>query len=512
MAWPNARMILTTRPYATKDVQELIVYHSTNDQILSVEPMDYQQTVKLIEQWHKSYENNFSEDADRFKSSACKERLLSRLSSNTSLRTITNNPLICSLICFVNLDRDGFVPDDRGELYTIAADALLERRDRERGIAGEIVLLKHQKQKIIGYVSEYFWMRESTQVSLEETADFVRQFLPSIGLDESKSTDILISLSKRSHILRSPSEGYLDFSHKTFSEFFLARRLIDLNLKEKVFQNWHKPNFRFVLLFAFSLGTPSFINDVIELIVDSITKEKRTRKDRRYKIIVLQSALTEAHEVSPEHRKRVSSLLDEVLPPKSMEEAESLAYSGEAIFEAMSFYAKKAYAKYWKYCAVALVNSFDNEAVFSLSNFAKLGDETVDEILVNGLRFFEGDAYGEHVLSHCKTIRSLTINDWYQISIIRKLGKLKHITIRDYIQSWDEFSGFKNYSVETIEITRAERATDLSVLMCFPNLRELRVNDCFNIVDFTSVGSAKKLRFLELHCPSLKILSFLDRV
>jgi len=60
---------------------------------------------------------------------ASETALLDVLHARRHLRLLATSPLLCALICALNLDRRAHLPDERMELYAIALDMLLERRD-----------------------------------------------------------------------------------------------------------------------------------------------------------------------------------------------------------------------------------------------------------------------------------------------------------------------------------------------------------------------------------------------
>lgn len=507
--WPKSKVIVSSRPYASSHIYDLIDEYGSEEQTLVVEPMDLRQTEALIDHWYKSYAYNLSDKDDRGKARICAEKLKNRLGSSSNLRSITKNPLICSLICFVNFDRDGFVPDERGELYSIAIDALVERRDRERGIHQGLELSKAQKIKLLGYISDYFWMRSSSQVPAKDVSEFLKEYLPGVGLEVTQAPDLVDALGQRSHILRSPSEGYLDFSHKTFMEFFLARRIVDLNLRERVLENWTDPDFREVLYFIFALATPIFLRSILDDLIDEGSQLPHGSEALRYAAIVLQTATSEAAEIDPEQRAKISELLTNILPPKSNSEADALARTGDAIVEPLSKFSVECHRDSWAYCVRALVNCYSHEAIYALASYAKLGDPEVDRHLVSGRRLFEGEEYTRTVVRHCTTVQEFELNSHIDVEILGELKSLKSLSIKNYDDTWHDFCGVSNPTVSDLWVHSVDEVRDLSLIDSFPNISKLTVTDCHFLNDYSAISNLEQLRSLTIYSMELEDLSFL---
>jgi len=60
--------------------------------------------------------------------------LLAAIDEDRLLRSLTENPLLCALLCALNRDRRGNLPRQRMAIYQAALAMLLERRDIERKV------------------------------------------------------------------------------------------------------------------------------------------------------------------------------------------------------------------------------------------------------------------------------------------------------------------------------------------------------------------------------------------
>jgi predicted NACHT family NTPase len=191
--FPNSTAVLSTRPYTGEELEELLVERCTLGSQILVQPMSSEQVTGFIYNWYLSFSEEAESVDQKSRFEISRDRLLERLNHNSTLRSLIRNPLICSLICFVNADRDGFVPDQRGDLYRLATETLLDRRERERGIEGPIgvSLSLGQKFKILGCISEYFYKRHRTQLEQEDVISCLAEYLPSLALKADQAANIL---------------------------------------------------------------------------------------------------------------------------------------------------------------------------------------------------------------------------------------------------------------------------------------------------------------------------------
>lgn len=506
-AFSDSKFFITTRPYATDELVETLEDNNFNNVELSVEPMDLLQIEKFIDCWYTAYCDEAKSQDQYEKLRAAKERLKASLSSTASLRAISNNPLLCALICFVNADRDGFIPTARGELYSIAVETLLDRRERERVVSteSEIALTKVQKLKIMGYIASYFFERKSIQLPSSDVSSFLKTFLPSLKIEEKQSDNIVRHLTERSQVLRSPAEGIVDFSHKTFQEFFYARRAIDANYREIIAHGFFDEELSEVILFTCSEAPTEFIEYVLSEALENILYLEHY--NFRSELIFLYSCVNETIEISPELRARISSKVDTILPPNSLEEAESLGSAGRGIIEPMSKFIAPKYKGKWVFCVTALIATFEEEAFPVLKSFAKLGSKQIDEALMRGKRFYESAKYNETVLSQCKTIDSLEVSDIYDMELLNALKNLESIKFTYYSDEIIDLNLQKH--VKNVMIKSSPIFENLGMLKSFPKLEVLIIDNCLGIANFDTINDCRELVKLQIFSDNLGSISFL---
>lgn len=504
-AFPECSITLSTRPYTVSELNDLSISYGAAESHISVKPMDVDQVKTLINRWYDAFSRN-RDLGERLE--IARGRLHDRLEKNSALRTLVRNPLICSLICFVNADRDGFVPDNRGELYELSTETLLDRRDRERGIHSslDIPLTKAHKAKIIEHIAEYFYKRMSEAVDKEDVCHSLKEFLPSLGIARDEAGSVLDHLAERSHIIRSVNVKQIDFTHKTFLEYFYAKRLISHRMTEVLRNNFFNDSFREVVNFSFSVGDPNLLEDLTKQIIQFI-RSKSKSPDFTTNVLILQTAIKQTAELSPEIRRDAIVLLSRILPPKNYIDAENLSHAGEVIIEPLADYTDKKYEQYWEYIVHALINTFSESAFYTLSKYTRLGSTTVDRLALMGRRFFYSNTYVDRVLRHCKSIESLNVTDWGDLSVVFVLPNLSTVKISKFDDTWEDVNPVKMGAVTSLSLNGASRVKNLSIIEFFPNLEYLKVRDCPQLEDFSHLKNCPKLKHIELSCLGLETLN-----
>jgi len=517
-SFENSRFVVTTRNYAVTELRSHGLLQVENQSLLSIEPMQPQQVVALVGRWYKAYSqllcSETSDLADTYV--VLKERLVKNIYSNTMLRGITRNPLVCSLICFVNTDRKGAVPTDRGELYRIATSALISRRDEEREIQNDVLdtLSEKQRVKILSFVSEYFYQRRSFQLSVASVVEQISEYLPSLGIYASEGEKIVNALIERSYVLRSPVTGQVDFAHKTFQEYFYALRIVDKNLIELVVEEFLDPDFSVTATFVLSVATPSFANDLVVRLLEAF--ETLEEMSKRQGLLNLQAALKDVPELDPELRKVTQKTIEGMLPPTSFQEAEELALAGAAVVELIGEYAKAGYREQWKFCVATLLASAEPEAIFALGRYSQLGDPELETQLIEGRSLFDRHQYNEVVLSNCSTIRSMEMIIPADLVIAKRQRNLEKLLVSN-IESpldWNGFSFDKDegHSLKHLAIRNSPGVQDLGFLQQFKNLKTLEIYADVNGIDFSPIGDCKFISKLVIHSPQLRDLSITERM
>src|SRR5262249_32075208 len=132
--YPSARVVVTSRPAAAgRDWLRDLGFSAA-----TVESMTPGDVRTFVSRWPAAA----ADAAEAAGALPCplaelpehERRLLAQLDNEPHLRTLATNPLLCAMLCALNLDRHSHLPRDRIGLYNAALDMMLERRDAEREV------------------------------------------------------------------------------------------------------------------------------------------------------------------------------------------------------------------------------------------------------------------------------------------------------------------------------------------------------------------------------------------
>jgi len=185
-----------------------------------LEPMSPPDVRTFVARWHEAAAKADTLPCPPADLPVAEQRLLAQFDSRPQLRTLATSPLLCAMLCSLNLERTSELPRNRIELYQAALDMLLGLRDAEREIAG----LLDARQKIV-LLRDLAWrLTLGGRIDLEKPKALahVAKKLPAMVDVHVAPETALAHLLERSGVLREPVPGRLDFVHRTFQEYLAA--------------------------------------------------------------------------------------------------------------------------------------------------------------------------------------------------------------------------------------------------------------------------------------------------
>ena len=223
--YPDSRYIVTTRPPAVGDAW--LSSQSFNE--TELQPMTLTDIESFIEHWyHASCQEGASVDELAGAESA-RATLVQTVRERPPIRSLATTPLLCALLCALNRERRTQLPKDRLELYRISLETLLERRDVERHLRSELVedLSFREKELILQDLAYWMLLNDCSDVSHTEAKARISYKIKSMPAVKSGPNDVFSYLLLRSGLLRQPTEGRIDFIHKTFQEYLVAKETVE---------------------------------------------------------------------------------------------------------------------------------------------------------------------------------------------------------------------------------------------------------------------------------------------
>ena len=219
---------------------------------ITLEPMTLVDCEALVTRWHAAAARDFPDSETRHALETYERNLRRTIRSRAPIRNLASNPLLCSMMCALNWDRQEQLPDQRMELYRLALEMLLDRREEARSIAPVYGyrLERNTKEKLLDALA-YWMLRNGYSEAPRDGAEFIIEGAATRFPQLGASPDILLNeLLERSGVLRSPQHGTIDFIHRTFMEYMGARAAVSARDFGLLVEKAQAENWREVVVFA----------------------------------------------------------------------------------------------------------------------------------------------------------------------------------------------------------------------------------------------------------------------
>lgn len=318
LAYPDARYMITARPGAL-DMDEL---GDVGFAKATVDPMDPALSRVFIDRWYAALQW-WQKDADTVDALAndC-DTLLKTVDSNRFVRELTSTPLLAGLVCALNEHVAGQLPQRRSDILD-AVLGMFGKRDYVRGI-GNRVLDRVKSEYLLGDLA--LWMlRNGTTAAASAAA---RQVLNRSGnmLPNRPGADAdLYGAVLRSGLLRESAAGQVTFLHRIFQEYLAAKALIQNDNIGEIVRNANDDQWYEVVILASGQGNPRQTNEILS----GLLPRQRTGSAQYQRRLTAVACLGEILTAAPEVIRRLEDAIPELLPPRSLEEAEALSGGGD---------------------------------------------------------------------------------------------------------------------------------------------------------------------------------------
>ncbi|MFI9827832.1 NACHT domain-containing protein [Streptomyces sp. NPDC051913] len=305
-AFPGNRWLLTSRPTAVRP--DWLASEGFHELLLS--PMRRAEVATFVHRWHTAAQAPEYEGP-----------LLDSLRTKRDLARLATNPLMCGLICALHRERRGYLPTGRKELYDAALTMLLARRDRERGM--EPHLAEEAQLELLQRLAYSLVLSGRTEMDIGTAEGIVERCLPSIALLGDAATT-LRALLLRSGVLRQPADGVVDFVHRTFQDYLGARYAVAEGHLDVLLSHADDSQWEDVIRLAVAHARPRERAVLLQQLLD--------RKDPRLTLLAL-ACLEHATALDLTVRTAVEAQAGALIPPRTKEEAKTLAEAGPLVLE-----------------------------------------------------------------------------------------------------------------------------------------------------------------------------------
>lgn len=454
--FPRARVVVTSRPAAAgRDWLREFGFSSA-----TVENMTPNDVRAFVHRWHRAAAD--AAGAGAAEALPCppaelaryEGALLSQLDAKPHLRTLAASPLLCALLCALNLDRNTQLPRDRMGLYDAALDMLLERRDAEREIPVDADIAMDARAKATVLRALAWWLSLEGRVDLPKPRayELLLGTLATMPAVTAAPEAVLAHLLTRSGVVREPAEGRVDFVHRTFQEYLAAQEAADQGHSGLLVGRAHLDQWRETIVMAAGHGHKRFREELLSGLLERAEGEPRYARQLR---LLAASCLEAVSAVAGELLATIDARLTELLPPRRITEARALAAAGPhvlhrlpATLDDLSEAAAAATVR-----TAALIHGPD--ALGVLARYGTDPRRRVQQELIRAWEYFDPQEYARRVLADSPLDDGkLTLTSR---AVLPGVGYLRHL--RELTLDVDD-----------------EHITDLTWLRDVPHLHDLHLN------------------------------------
>jgi Leucine-rich repeat (LRR) protein len=497
---PDTRVLVTSRRTAVEaDFMKEEGFGATE-----LLPMQLGDIFAFIDHWHEAVRQGVETEGEKHELPELVQSLKTAIKGSHSLRNLASTPVLCAMLCGLHRDRRRQLPSDRIELYRICCEALIDRRDRERGLPlKEYPNLSYpQKVAILRDLASWLMLNNWSMATREKAEARVGGKIPNMHSlpPDASASRILGSLVDRSGVIREPVKGYVDFAHRTFQEFLAAQAILDEGNIGFLVSKAHDDQWREVFILAAGLASSPVRRELIQGALERGDKEAKRRQQLH---LVAVACMEASLELDKSLVAAINERFGNLVPPRNLTDAKALASAGLLAVPHLAIGQSKMYATSAAACVRSLALIGGDNALDALATYADDERQTVTTQLVRAWENFDRNEFAEKVLA--KRTR-LTIDDCTNLEGFDRLQGLRWLQLwRLNVTSLDPLSALRELTYLFFYGTR--RIDDLSPLGTLKKLEQLVIYNSFGGESIEPLAKLKKLeRLLISGCNSVRTL------
>ncbi|HVH89727.1 MAG TPA: hypothetical protein VM912_23625, partial [Terriglobales bacterium] len=396
--------IITSRPAAVAaDWLEQFDFEGCD-----VAPMALHDVRNFVDHWHKAVSRMAVDATERKRLNDLTDTLVRAILSRRHLRQLATNPLVCALLCAMNRERNTKLPDNRLELYRIALEMFLERRDSERNLpASSITLDFTDTHKLLQELAYWMMINALSDAERPRVLERIEKRLETrrhrVG---GSSEEVLEYLLERCGLVREPVSGRIDFIHRSFQEYLAAQAAVEADDMEALAERATDDQWRQTVILAAGMASP---RQSEQLLKSLLHPKRRLRKDRLLLDLTALGCMETISDIGTNVAEEVRQRSAALLPPMTMGRAAELARIGEFIFELFS--PEMVTGPLSAQHSIALATLVGGDAGFHFIETLARGNVAIDDsALVAAWADFEPIEYARRVLRP-RRVRAARISD-----------------------------------------------------------------------------------------------------
>lgn len=429
--FPKARCVVTSRPVAAPPAW-LSRLNFTSCVIQPMAPSDIR---RFVSHWHDAMRSMTPEPKLHDELGQQEQELQRLIVMRRDLWQLATNPLLCALLCALHRDRRTLLPHGRIELYRVALEMFLQRRDAERMVTAESVPLSFADKYELLQDLAYWLMRNGlTEASRDRIHDRLKDRLKTRRLITASPENVLTTLLERSGLLREPEIGHIDFVHRTFQEYLAAQAAltnddIGVLVEHAADDQWHQ-----AIVLAAGLGTPKQRNALLSSLLDP---PRKLRADQTVLNLVALASMETAGDLAESQAREITRRARHLLPPTLPEHVNALSAAGDLALELIkpADIANRIQARYTAQLA-ARIGSPTGLAL--IEQLAKHQTLLSVHTLVSLWEYFDPDEYARRILSG-RSIHTLELASASMAKALDALPNLQELDCR-FNEPWEDYS------------------------------------------------------------------------
>ncbi|MBN8560868.1 MAG: leucine-rich repeat domain-containing protein [Leptolyngbya sp. UWPOB_LEPTO1] len=513
--FPHSTYITTSRPTALKDEngEEWVEWENwvkmERFSNCVMEPMTLPKIQQFVTCWHRALpQPHRQEDKDPEKIAA---DLMRQLRQRPEIRQLAATPLLCTMICALHYENEGTLPGTRIRLYDKCIEMLLEERDKQREIISDVNLNAEQKE---GFLMEFaYWLMKNnySDAEVEEADRQFEKYLRGYNLPNLTGLKIRDFLLERSGLLREPLMGRIDFVHRTFQEYLVAKAVLDHEDLGLLLDHADDDQWREAIIVTIGKGSRKQREKLLSELIKLGDKDS---EKRHYLHFLALACLETGTSIDSELRAKIEARARGLLPPKNEEEVATIVRAGEEIVPLLA-YSGTLSADEAVCCINALIKIGSLAAMEQLIPYAKARfegdgyeDWSIARALGQGLEEFEQNFYISQVLCHTNYLVLINTQVQDLTPLARLSGLQTLVLINTQIQDLTLLAGLGG--LQTLHLSGAQ-IQDLAPLAGLSGLQDLDLSDT-QIQDFTPLAKLSGLQTLYLSGTQIQDLTPLARL
>lgn len=537
--YPSARYVVTSRPPAAAD--DWLASSGVDSCLL--EAMDPGDVRRFVGRWYETAAEELDGEAieERDDLLALAQRLLERIEREASLRELAGTPLLCAMLCALGRDRGVEIPVERTELYRIALDMLLHRRDADRQVPLTSGPTLVQKRRLLQYLAFWLARNEHVEVEFAMAAERFATVLEAMPDVEESAEEVLRQLLLRAGVLQEPIPGTLVFLHRTFLEYLAALQIVDEDEIGYLVSQAHRDSWREIVLLAAGAGKAHQWQRLVEGLIERGDDQAR---DRQVLHLLAAACAELTPGLPPALTVEVTGRLRRLVPPRTLSDANGLAAAG-ALAVPLLGRRRGRFARVDAACVRALGKIGGEEALQQLAPYGDDRRQSVQQELVRAWSSFDRDRFAEEVLGETVWYDdAITIDDPAVLPALGRLANSPQVVVRltkpaasdlaalrqapgivacrledgapglhdlgslheqrlvqlalADIDDLRSLAGAEAHPLALLSIDRCRELEDISAL-AFTPVFDLELSALPSVVDLTPIGAMRELRRLRLH-------------